>query len=62
VVLEEIEKIHFEGLILSPGPGIPSASGNLMPILEKCVNQVPFQEVCLGHHPKLDQNAQDMSL
>ena len=49
VTLAEIEKIHFEGLILSPGPGIPSASGNLMPILEKYVDQVPILGVCLGH-------------
>lgn len=47
--LEEIEQINFEGLILSPGPGIPSASGNLMAILERYVNQVPVLGVCLGH-------------
>lgn len=49
VTLAEIEKIHFEGLILSPGPGIPSTSGNLIPILEKYVDQVPILGVCLGH-------------
>jgi anthranilate synthase component 2 len=49
VTLEEIEKIKFEGLVLSPGPGIPSTSGNLMAILEKYVNQVPVLGVCLGH-------------
>ena len=49
VSLQEIETIEFEGLILSPGPGIPSASGNLMRILEKYVNQVPILGVCLGH-------------
>jgi len=49
LTLEEIEKINFDGLILSPGPGIPSASGNLMPILEKYANQIPVLGVCLGH-------------
>ncbi len=49
VTLEEIKKIHFEGLILSPGPGIPSTSGNLMPILKKYANEIPVLGVCLGH-------------
>ena len=49
VTMAEIEKINFEGLILSPGPGIPSTSGNLMPILERYVDQVPILGVCLGH-------------
>lgn len=49
VSLQEIETIAFEGLILSPGPGIPSSSGNLMRIFETYVNQVPILGVCLGH-------------
>ena len=49
VTMAEIEKINFEGLILSPGPGMPTTSGNLMPILEKYVDQVPILGVCLGH-------------
>lgn len=49
VTLAEIEKIDFRGLILSPGPGTPATSGNLMPILEKYVDQVPILGVCLGH-------------
>lgn len=47
--LEEIERIDFQGLILSPGPGIPSDSGNLMSIFEKYYLQVPVLGVCLGH-------------
>jgi anthranilate synthase component 2 len=47
--LEEIEKIDFRGLILSPGPGTPTTSGNLMLILEKYVDQIPILGVCLGH-------------
>ena len=49
VSLEEIEEIDFKGLILSPGPGTPATSGNLMPILKKYVDQVPILGVCLGH-------------
>ncbi|OOG69631.1 aminodeoxychorismate/anthranilate synthase component II [Algoriphagus sp. A40] len=46
---EEIERIEFQGLILSPGPGIPSNSGHLMSILEKYYDKVPVLGVCLGH-------------
>lgn len=49
VSLEEIEKIDFQGLILSPGPGIPSKSGHLMSILGKYYAKVPVLGVCLGH-------------
>ncbi|MBS4069849.1 MAG: aminodeoxychorismate/anthranilate synthase component II [Algoriphagus sp.] len=49
VSLEEIAEIDFKGLILSPGPGTPATSGNLMPILKKYVDQVPILGVCLGH-------------
>lgn len=49
VSLTDLEKIDFRGLILSPGPGIPSKSGNLMAILEKYHERVPVLGVCLGH-------------
>lgn len=47
--LEEIEKINFKGLILSPGPGIPSDSGNLLSVIEKYHRHIPVLGVCLGH-------------
>jgi anthranilate synthase component II len=47
--LEEIEKIQFRGLILSPGPGTPNESGNLNSIFAKYHLKVPVLGVCLGH-------------
>jgi anthranilate synthase component II len=47
--LEEIEKIDFNGLILSPGPGIPSNAGNLLAVFEKYHQRIPVLGVCLGH-------------
>lgn len=47
--LEEIEKMDFKGLILSPGPGIPADAGNLMAVFEKHHGRVPVLGVCLGH-------------
>lgn len=46
---EEVGKVEFKGLILSPGPGRPSDSGNLMGIFERFHDQVPVLGVCLGH-------------
>jgi len=49
VSVEEIKKLKFDGLILSPGPGIPSQAGNLMDILVYYHDKVPVLGVCLGH-------------
>lgn len=47
--VEEIKKLKFDGLILSPGPGIPRDAGNLNSILTHFHDQVPILGVCLGH-------------
>jgi anthranilate synthase component 2 len=49
VSLAELKSIQFEGLILSPGPGIPKKAGNLMAILEEYHQRTPILGVCLGH-------------
>ncbi|MBN7814945.1 anthranilate synthase component II [Algoriphagus pacificus] len=49
VELESLEQFEFSGLILSPGPGIPSKAGNLNKILEAYYDKVPILGVCLGH-------------
>ncbi|WP_026951979.1 anthranilate synthase component II [Algoriphagus mannitolivorans] len=49
ISLEEISKLKFQGLILSPGPEKPSTAGNLMAILDTYYDQVPVLGVCLGH-------------
>ena len=49
VNLSDLENLDFQGLILSPGPGIPSNSGRLMEIFEYYHDKVPVLGVCLGH-------------
>ncbi|MEP0710689.1 aminodeoxychorismate/anthranilate synthase component II [Algoriphagus sp.] len=49
VTLKEIKKLKFNGLVLSPGPGIPSQAGNLNIILAHYHDKVPILGVCLGH-------------
>ncbi|MGB1267478.1 MAG: anthranilate synthase component II [Schleiferiaceae bacterium] len=38
----------FDGLVLSPGPGLPKESGQLMPILKKAFGNIPILGICLG--------------
>ncbi len=38
----------YTHLILSPGPGLPSESGNLMPVLKHCWESKKIFGVCLG--------------
>lgn len=38
----------FHGLVLSPGPGLPSESGQLMAIISKAYGTLPILGVCLG--------------
>lgn len=47
--LAEIESLDFQGLILSPGPSVPSKSGNLNAIFERYHDKIPVLGVCLGH-------------
>ena len=39
----------FDGIILSPGPGIPSEAGMLMDVVRTYGGSKPLLGVCLGH-------------
>ena len=45
VLLEE----EYNGIILSPGPGIPENAGNLMEVLDYYHDKLPILGICLGH-------------
>lgn len=47
--IQSLEEQRWEGVLLSPGPGIPSAAGALMPILKSAIGKLPVLGVCLGH-------------
>lgn len=47
--LEEIEQLTFDGIVLSPGPGIPATSGILMQVIDRWHTRVPILGICLGH-------------
>ncbi len=40
--------IEFQGIVLSPGPGLPDDAGNLMGILKQNAGVTPILGVCLG--------------
>ena len=43
------EARHFDGILLSPGPGTPEDAGVCMQIVRECAGDVPIFGVCLGH-------------
>jgi len=47
IALEEVKA--FDKIILSPGPGIPSEAGLLIPLIKEYANIKPILGVCLGH-------------
>lgn len=47
--LESLKEQTFEALILSPGPGTPIQSANLIEILDFFADQIPVLGICLGH-------------
>jgi anthranilate synthase component 2 len=44
----EVKSDQYEALVLSPGPGMPSAAGQLMNVLDAAIGK-PVLGVCLGH-------------
>jgi len=43
------EALHYDGVLLSPGPGTPEDAGVCMDVVRQCAGQVPILGVCLGH-------------
>ncbi len=43
------EALDYDGILLSPGPGIPEEAGNMPSIIEACAGRIPILGICLGH-------------
>jgi len=47
--LDEINVQDFDKVLISPGPGIASEAGDLLPFVKKFMTEKPFLGVCLGY-------------
>lgn len=45
----ECDFAAYDGIIISPGPGIPQEAGNLLSIIDKCKHSHSILGICLGH-------------
>ncbi len=43
------DALDFDGVLLSPGPGIPESAGVCIPMVRAAAGRVPVLGVCLGH-------------
>lgn len=41
--------LNYDALVLSPGPGLPYESGQLMQVIEMAWGKLPILGICLGH-------------
>ena len=49
ITIEQIEALHPQALILSPGPGYPKDAGITMEAIRHFNGKIPMLGVCLGH-------------
>lgn len=49
ITTEEIEKMNVDGIILSPGPGVPEKAGICVEVVKKLGGRIPILGICLGH-------------
>ena len=49
ITAKDIKKNKYNKIVISPGPGNPSQSGNCTNILKSLHKEIPFLGVCLGH-------------
>ena len=49
ITLAEIDDLAPDGIVISPGPGVPSNSGISMEVVSEGSKRYPILGVCLGH-------------
>ena len=49
ITLEQIEAIHPQHIVVSPGPCTPNEAGISVPVIKQFAGRIPILGVCLGH-------------
>lgn len=49
ITVEELKKLNPNGIVISPGPGVPKDAGVSIEIIKKLGNKIPILGICLGH-------------
>jgi para-aminobenzoate synthetase component 2 len=49
VTVSDVEGMHPDKIVISPGPGTPSEGGISLALIEHFAGRVPILGVCLGH-------------
>ena len=49
ISIKEIELLHPEAIIISPGPGTPENAGISIELIQKLYKKYPILGICLGH-------------
>lgn len=49
MTIDELEGLHPDGVLISPGPGTPDDAGVSIAVIERFAGQRPVFGVCLGH-------------
>jgi len=45
----DIERLHPQHIVISPGPGVPDQAGVSLAVIEAFAGRIPILGVCLGH-------------
>ncbi len=49
ITLDEIKKLKFKRIVISPGPGRPKNAGISSEVIKEFYRKIPILGVCLGH-------------
>lgn len=49
ITISEIEALHPDAIVISPGPGRPEEAGISMEVIKRFYKTIPILGICLGH-------------
>lgn len=49
ITIEELRDLKPEGIVISPGPGIPENAGISVDVIKQLGGEIPILGICLGH-------------